>query len=150
MAKFDGSSSAEIDAPIERVWALVEDVERAPQWQGGLLKLDPLEHDDDGRATLCDSENDARVRTVRSLVRFTYAGPERLSWRQERGELRGVEGRWQLEDLGGDRTRATYWIQVEIAGMLAMLVRGPVVGMIREMLAGARAGELKRAIEAPA
>ena len=31
--------------------------------------------------------------------------------------------------------------------MLGMVVRGPLVDLLRGMLAGARAGELKRAIE---
>ena len=31
MAMLTGSSTAEIDAPLGQVWALVEDVERAPQ-----------------------------------------------------------------------------------------------------------------------
>jgi hypothetical protein len=31
--------------------------------------------------------------------------------------------------------------------MLGMVIRGPLVDLLREMLAGARAGELKRAIE---
>jgi uncharacterized membrane protein len=36
MAMLTGSSTAEVDAPLEQVWALVQDVERAPEWQGGL------------------------------------------------------------------------------------------------------------------
>ena len=36
MALLTGSSTAEIDAPIGQVWAFVQDVERAPEWQGGL------------------------------------------------------------------------------------------------------------------
>jgi len=31
-----GSSAADIEAPIEEVWAIVEDVVTAPEWQGGL------------------------------------------------------------------------------------------------------------------
>src|SRR5437660_1365721 len=36
MATISGSSTAEIDAPIGQVWELVEEVEKAPDWQGGL------------------------------------------------------------------------------------------------------------------
>jgi carbon monoxide dehydrogenase subunit G len=148
MARFNGSSTSEIDAPIARVWALVEDVEKAPEWQGGLVKLIGTQRDAEGRAVLCDSENDVKVRTVKSVIRFTYDGPTRLSWRQERGELKGVDGSWELEELAPDRTRATYRIEVEIGGMLAMVARGPMVNVLTDMLAGARAGELKRAVEA--
>lgn len=148
MAKLGGSSTAEIDAPLERVWALVEDVEKSPDWQGGLKELEALERDADGRATLCETKTDAKVSTVTAEVRFAYDdAPTRLSWRQEKGDLKSVEGSWELEDLGGERTRATYRIDVDLGRMLGLMVRGPLVDLLRKELAGARAGELKRAIE---
>src|SRR5215469_13535846 len=88
MAVLTGSSSAEVDAPLEQVWALVEDVERAPEWQGGLKERRALERDDEGHATLCHTEADVKVRTVKATVRFTYDGPTILAWRQEKGELK--------------------------------------------------------------
>ncbi len=147
MGTITGTSIAEIDAPIDRVWALVEDVEAAPDWQGGLKALRALERDDQGRAALCESESDAKVRSVKSIVRFTYDGPATLTWRQEKGELKSVDGSWRLEDLGGDRTRATYDLEVDLGRMLGMVIRGPLVDLLRGMLVSARAGELKRAIE---
>jgi carbon monoxide dehydrogenase subunit G len=142
-----GSSTAEIHAPLDTVWALVEDVESAPGWQGGLKSLRALDRDEDGRALRCETETDAKVRSVRSIVRFTYDGPSHLTWIQEEGDLKSVQGSWELEDLGGERTRATYSIEVDLGRRLGMLVRGPVVDVLRHMLAGARAGELKQAIE---
>ena len=147
MAPLTGSSTAEIDAPLDQVWALVEDVEKAPEWQGGLKGMHAIERDDDGRATLCESETDAKVRTVKSVVRFTYESPTKLRWAQEKGELKSVEGSWALEDLGDGRTRATYSIAADLGRMLGMLIRGPLVDLLRGQLAGSRAGELKRAIE---
>ena len=147
MAKLGGSSTAEINAPIEQVWELVGDVEKAPDWQGGLNDLRPLEHDDEGRPTLCESVTDAKVTTVTTQVRFSYEPPTALRWRQEKGDLKSVEGSWVLEELGGERTRATYELEVELPRMLGLMVRGPIVDTLRKMLAGARAGELKRAVE---
>ena len=144
MANLTGSSTAEIDAPIADVWKLVEKVEDAPDWQGGLKDMDPIERDDQGRATLCEVATDAKVRTIKSTVRFKYDGPTRLSWNQEKGELKSVEGSWVLEDLGNDRTRATYSIDADLGRMLGLVIRGPLVGVLRDMLAGARAGELKK------
>lgn len=142
-----GSSTAEIDAPIKRVWALVEDVERAPEWQGGLKALRALERDEHGRAILCESKSDAKVRTVTSTVRFSYDGPSTLAWRQEKGELKSLDGSWELADLGEHRTRATYDLDVDLGRVLGLVIRGPLVDLLRGMLVGARAGELKQAIE---
>ena len=147
MAGITGSSTAEINAPLVQVWSLVEDVEKAPDWQGGLKAMHVLERDDQGRAIHCEAETDAKVRTVKSIVRFNYDGPDNLRWSQEKGELKSVDGRWELEDLGGERTRATYNLEVELGRMLGMLIRGPMVDLLRDMLVGARAGELKKRIE---
>ena len=88
MANLGGSSSAEIDAPIDEVWAIVEDVLIAPEWQGGLIAITALQKDDEGRPTLCESESDIKVRHVKTHVRFSYAGPELLSSKQEKGDLK--------------------------------------------------------------
>ena len=150
MAGIEGESTADIDAPIERVWDLVADVERAPEWQKGLKSLRALERDREGRATLCESENDAKVRTIKSTVRFNYRPPTELRWEQEEGELKSVEGSWTLADLGDGRTSANYRVTVDLGFTLSLVIRGPLVGLLRDQLAGARAGELKAAVESAA
>jgi carbon monoxide dehydrogenase subunit G len=147
MANLTGTSTAEIDAPLLEVWAVVEDVATAPEWQGGLKALTPIERDAEGHAVLCQSESDAKVRTIKSTVRFTYEGPNRLSWSQEKGELKSADGSWELADLGDGRTRATYSLEVDMGRMLGMVIRGPLVDLLRGMLVGARAGELKARVE---
>ena len=147
MGTLVGTSTAEINAPLKEVWALVEDVEAAPEWQGGLKGMTGIERDDQGRATRCEAAADIKVRTVKTIVGFTYDGPTKLSWTQEKGDLKSVEGSWVLEDLGNDRTRVTYRVEVDFGRVLGALVRGPIVNAIREALAGARAGELKRRVE---
>jgi ribosome-associated toxin RatA of RatAB toxin-antitoxin module len=147
MANLNGSSSAAIAAPLDRVWALVEDVEAAPEWQGGLKSMRAIERDGEGRPTLCEAESDAKVRTIKSTVRFTYAAPTALRWRQEQGEMKSVDGSWQLEDLGDGRTRATYSLEVDLGRMLGLVIRGPLVDVLRAMLVNARADELKQHAE---
>ena len=148
MPNLTGSSTAEIDVPRGRVWELVADVEKAPEWQGGLKAMDALERDGDGRAVVCESQSDAKVRTLKSTVRFFYEGPDRLRWEQERGDLKSVNGSWQLEEVGAGRTRATYSLEVDLGRVLGMVIRGPVVDVLRSQLINARANELKRWAEA--
>jgi carbon monoxide dehydrogenase subunit G len=143
-----GRASADIDAPLERVWKIVEDVATAPRWQGGLDSMSVLEHDGDGRATRCETQTDAKVRAIKTVVRFDYSGaPHKLTWSQEKGDLRSVDGSWELEDLGDGRTRATYAVDIDTGRVLGMLVRGPVEDRLRDMLVKARPGELKEFAE---
>jgi hypothetical protein len=147
MARLEGSASAEIDAPLEEVWALVEDVITAPEWQGGLDKMTALEHDADGRPALVETENDVKVRRIMAYVRFRYEGPTRLSWTQEKGDMKSLDGAWELEDLGNGRTRATYTLDADLGRVLGLLMRGPAEAAVRAIFVNGRSGELKRRIE---
>jgi carbon monoxide dehydrogenase subunit G len=147
MAHMGGTASAEIDAPIDAVWAVVEDVLTAPDWQGGLVSVSALERDNDGRPTLVESVSDIKIRQVKTQVRFGYEPPTLLSWKQEKGDLKSVEGSWKLEDLGEGRTRATYSLDGDPGRVLGMLIRGPVEAAARAMLVNARPGELKARVE---
>jgi carbon monoxide dehydrogenase subunit G len=142
-----GSASADIEAPLERVWAVVADVESAPDWQGGLVDVEALERDAEGRPTLVETENDLKVRKVKTRVRFAYAPPTRLTWVQEKGDLKSVEGSWTLEDLGDGRTRATYTLDSDPGRVLGMLLRGPVEATVTGMLVNNRPDELKARVE---
>jgi ribosome-associated toxin RatA of RatAB toxin-antitoxin module len=142
MAKLGGEASREIDAPIDALWPIVEDVATAPEWQKGLEAMTVRDRDERGRVSRAESVSDAKVRQVKSLVRFTYEEPVRVSWVQEKGDLKSLVGSWDLEDLGDGRTRATYRLQGDPGRMLGMLIRGPVEDRLREILVGGRPDEL--------
>ncbi len=147
MGRLGGSASAEIDAPVEEVWAVLQDVSAAPEWQGGLDKVTALEHDADGRPTLVDSESDIKVRRVKSRVRIRYEAPTRLSWTQEQGDMKSVEAVWELEDLGDERTRVRYTLDADPGRVLGLVIRGPVLATTRAIFVNGRPGDLKRRVE---
>ena len=146
MPVIEGSSSTEIAAPLERCWEVVEDVPSAPDWQGGLLQMDVLEHDDQGRALECEAISDAKLRKVRTRVRFSYDAPTRLSWTMLDGDLDSMEGYWLLEELGSDKTRATYGVAVD-PGPIGLLARGPIERAARAILLNPRPRELARRVQ---
>jgi uncharacterized membrane protein len=148
MGNITGDRSVEIDAPIQRVFDIAADIENAPAWQGSLKGVDVLERDAEGRPTLVDTKNDAKVKTVTTRLRFTYNSPNEIRWTQEKGDVKSLVGWWTLEDLGADRTRATYALDVDPGRMLGLLLRGPVEGQVRDFLLGNAADGLKRTAEA--
>jgi hypothetical protein len=143
----EGRASAEIDAPIEEVFAIAADVEGSPRWQPEIKVAECLERDDGGNQVLVRTETDAKVRTLSSTLRFDYDDPVGISWEQTEGDLKSVKGSWELEDLGGERTRATYWMEVDLGRMLGMVIRGPLVGVLRGQLVESMPGKLKRFVE---
>lgn len=148
MGRLGGEASIELDAPIEDVWAVVVEVDRSPEWQEGLEEVEVLSRDGSGRVERAETVSDAKVKTVRSTVRFSYEEPTRVSWRQEQGDLKSVDGSWELTDLGGGRTRAVYRMEGDPGRMLGMLIRGPVEERLKEILVGGRPAELAARLEA--
>ena len=147
MASITGSASTEVDAPIDRCWALIEDVAIAPEWQNGLERLEVVERDDQDRPLICDTLSDAKLRKVKSRVRFSYDPPTRLSWTQLEGDMPSIEGYWELEDLGGGRTRVTYWVSVD-PGSIGFFARGPLERAARMILVNPRPKELASRLRA--
>jgi uncharacterized protein YcbX len=147
MAHMHGSASAEIDAPIDRCYEIAADIEGAPVWQGGFDRAVAIERGEDGRATLVETETDAKVRTVKTQLRMSYDPPSVVRWEQAKGDLKSLVGSWTLDDLGDGRTRATYTLDLDPGRVLGLLIRGPVEPMLRRMLVNARPGELKARVE---
>lgn len=143
----EGSASAEIEAPIERVYEVAADVESSPEWQPEIKVAECIERDPDGNQVLVRTETDAKVRTLGSTLRFSYDEPTGLSWTQEEGDLKSVDGKWKLEDIGDGRTRATYSMTVDLGRMLGMVIRGPLVGILRGQLVNSMPGKLKAFVE---
>jgi uncharacterized membrane protein len=148
MGTFSGERTVEIDAPVQRVFEIAADIERAPEWQQSLKDVEVLERDGDRRATRVDTESDASVRTIRSRMTFAYDPPTAITWEQERGDVKSMNGWWRLEDLGAGRTRATYGLEVDPGRMLGLLLRGPVEGKVRDFLVGGAVEGLKERAEA--
>lgn len=143
----EGSASTEIEAPIDEVFEAAADVEGSPRWQPEIKTARCVEHDADGRQALVQTETDAKVRRLSSTLRFEYEQPTGISWRQEAGDLKSVAGSWELEDLGDGRTRATYSMTVDLGRMLGMVIRGPLVGVLRGQLVETMPGKLKNFVE---
>jgi len=147
MANLQASWSVDIDAPRERVFEVAADVPSSPTWQPSLNKVETLETDDEGRATLVDTEADAKVKTTKQRLRFAYDGPGGMSWVQEKGDLNSLTGSWEFTELEGGRTHAVYSLEADPGRMLGMLLRGPAEGKVKEFLTKGAAEGLKQHVE---
>ncbi|HEY0392533.1 MAG TPA: SRPBCC family protein [Solirubrobacterales bacterium] len=147
MGTIKGNAGAEIDAPVEAVFAAAADVEASPSWQPEIKVAECLERDSAGNQVLVHMETDAKVRRLGSDLRFSYEEPSRISWAQEEGDLKSVEGGWELEDLGNGRTRVSYWAEVDLGRVLGMVIRGPIVNMLSGQLIDNMPVRLKRFVE---
>jgi ribosome-associated toxin RatA of RatAB toxin-antitoxin module len=153
MADLEGTRSIEIAAPRERCFAIAADLDHVPEWHGAMTDVEVLERDDDGRATLVESQMDATVARVRMRLRFSYDDPAGMRWTRESGDLRSLEGSWRFEARSDSLTLATYSLEIGVSRRLAMLVRtvrGPVRERVQSLLTDRPAEGLKARAEATA
>lgn len=137
----------EIDAPLARCYEIVADLETTPEWQSTMISLEVLDRDSEGRVTRAEIVSDAKVRQVTSIIAFSYHPPDRMSWTQEKGELKWLEGEWRLREIRAGATEATYSLEADTGRVLGMLIRGPVEGKVKDLLTGDAAEGLKQRAE---
>ncbi len=147
MGVIKGDRSVEIEAPIERCYEIAADLENATEWQGSLKDVEVLERDGERRPLVVETESDAKVKTVKAVLRFSYEPPNEIRWVQEKGDTKSLTGSWSFEDLGEGRTRATYALEADPGRMLGMLLRGPAETKVRDFLLGNAADGLKQRAE---
>src|SRR4029079_1131410 len=100
MGEIRGERTVEIAAPIATCFAIAADIQSAPEWQESLKDVDVVERDSDKRASLVETISNARVKTVKSTLRYEYDAPHELTWVQEKGDVKSLQGYWRFEELG--------------------------------------------------
>ena len=147
MGILEASRTVEIDAPKSDCYAIIADLASTPEWQESMISLEVLETDSEGRATLVEIKSDAKVKEVTSRVAFEYQDGEGMTWEQKKGDMKSINGSWTLEDLGDDKTRATYWLKGDTGRLLGLLGKGPVQDKLKEWLTKDAAEGLKARAE---
>jgi ribosome-associated toxin RatA of RatAB toxin-antitoxin module len=145
-----GEQSTEIDASPEAVFAIASDLERYPEWQDFLQRVSATERDADGRPTLVDAEADAKVTNLKLKLRATRDEPRRVAWRAEGGDVKGLNGAFDLAEAGPGRTRATFGLEVDPGFKLGLLLKGPVADRLRDRVLSGMLDGLKRRAESGA
>ncbi len=147
MGILEAARTVEIDAPKSKCYAIITDLANSPEWQESMISADVLETDSEGRATLVEIKSDAKVKEIKSDVAFEYDPDDGMTWDQKKGDLKWLKGSWKLEDLGDDRTRATYALKADTGRMLGLLIKGPVQDKLKEWLTKDAAEGLKQRAE---
>ncbi|MFM8792130.1 MAG: type II toxin-antitoxin system RatA family toxin [Solirubrobacterales bacterium] len=136
--------SIEIEAPRAACWAIIADLEATPEWQESMVKAKILESDSEGRGTLVEITSDAKVRAVTSRISFSYEPETKMTWEQEKGDLKWLKGSWLLEEVSDAVTRAVYRLEADTGRVLGLLVKGPVADKVKDMLTSDATEGLKR------
>lgn len=117
--------------------------ETFPEWQRAVKGTEVLSRHKDGKAKEVEFEIDAKVKTVRYTLDYSYEEPHLVTWRYEEGDVKDVDGEFVLEDRGDGTTLATYALRIDpgvwMPGRLADLLNEQVMAGVME--------DLKRRVE---
>src|SRR4029453_12262414 len=107
--------TVEIAAPIETCFDAITDYETFASWQSAVVDTEVLDWDAKGRGKRVRLFVDAKVRKVDYTLDYSYDEPTRIEWDFVEGNgINGADGHYLFEDLGNDRTRATYKLGLEV------------------------------------
>jgi uncharacterized membrane protein len=136
--------TVEINAPMETCFAAITDYETFPKWQGAVVDTEVLDWDSKGRGKRVRLFIDAKVRKVDYTLDYSYDEPERIEWDFVEGNgINGADGHYLFEDLGNDRTRATYKLGLEVGIPLP----GPVARRAHKTTLKGSVDDLKKEAE---
>jgi carbon monoxide dehydrogenase subunit G len=148
MSQFGGDGTVEIDAGRDRCFEVAADAERYPEWHPVIKSVEVLERDAEGRVATARLVVDASVSTVTVEVAFSYEPPGMVECQRQSGDLNEMWTKFELVDLGSDRTRLDYSTGLDPGRMLSMMARGPVLDKVRHKLVDDALAGFKGAVEA--
>lgn len=138
--------SIEIGGPPVACFDAVLEFETYPQWQSAVQECRVLERDAEGRGSVIETVVDARIKTLRYVLAYSYEPPHHVSWELVEGDPKSVDGEYVFGP-SGHGTLATYRLAVDI-GRMGMLVPGDVKRKATEHLMRSSVEELKARVEA--
>jgi len=108
--------SITINAPREKVFEVIADVERYPEFLPEVKGIKVSNK----RGNESDVHYVAEVvKTIKYTVRLKEEKPNRVSWTFVDGEfMKDNKGHWDLEDLGNGTTKATYNIEIALGALV--------------------------------
>ena len=110
----------DIDAPAERVWAVVqEDAVHAPRWSTNLSKIEKLDEGPPGKGTRYRYHLDlpGGIKETLDVQQTVYTKPKRCAGNFIRGPLKGTWSYAYTEHKDGG-THLVYEMDYELGGLL--------------------------------
>ena len=123
-----------IHAPVERVFAVLSDFERYPEWAGDLKSARIVDRDADGRALQVEFRAAAMGRSTTYTLAYDYTdAPRKLGWHLVDGDLqRELDGSYQLTPAADHpgRTEVLYELSIDLMVPIPGVVKRRAEGRI--------------------
>jgi uncharacterized membrane protein len=119
------------------------DYESFPDWERAVKSVEVVTRDSAGRGEEVAFEIDAKVKTIRYRLRYSYEPPHRIAWEYLGGDVKDVDGEMVLEDQGDGTTLATYSLALDPG----VWMPGPLQKVLNDQVMKGSVEDLKRRVE---
>lgn len=141
----ESTQSIVVDAPPEKIMAVIADFPAYPEWANAVKQTEVLETGADGNAAQVRFTLDAGpFKDVYTLSYDWAADGLSVSWTLVKGQMQRAQNGIYLLTPEGDRTRVTYTLSVQLVVPMIGLFRRKAEKMIMDIALK----ELKRRVEA--
>ena len=107
------SDSIDIEASAEEIFDVATDLEKYPEWNANIKKVEVKESDDEGRPTKVWMQVDAKVKTVAYTLEYDYSeAPDSFSWHLLEGDVKELSGSYTFDEFD-DVTEVRYETKVD-------------------------------------
>jgi ribosome-associated toxin RatA of RatAB toxin-antitoxin module len=129
MSVESGSESIEIKATPERILDVVTDIDAYPKWNDEFKEAKVLDRESAGRPSRASFVLDAKIKTVRYNLAYTYPGTG-VAWESEAGgDVKLIKGSYQF-DQTGEMTNVTYNFEIDPGFPVPAFIRRQAVKVI--------------------
>lgn len=129
MAAESGSESIDIKATPERILQVVTDIDAYPQWNDEFKEAKVLDRDPQGRPARASFVLDAKIKTVRYTLAYTYPAGG-IAWaNEEGGDVKLIKGAYNFTPAG-EVTTVNYNFEIDPGFPVPTFIRRQAVKMI--------------------
>ena len=105
--------STETSAPPGVVFEVACDLEMYPEWATGVVEVEVLERDDEGRPARAAFLVDGFIKRISYELEYEYDPPHTISWKAVPGEdIKDMEGSYDFHPTDGGGTAIAYALRV--------------------------------------
>jgi uncharacterized membrane protein len=133
----------EIEATPQECFDALLAYETFPDWQRAVTGIEVLSRHKDGKGKRVEFKIDAKVKTIRYTLDYSYEEPHLVTWRYVEGDVKDVDGELVLEDRGDGTTLATYALRLDPG----VWMPGRLANLLNEQVMQGVMDDLKRRVE---
>src|SRR5437879_9649453 len=131
MSAESGSESIDIQATPEAIFQVMTDIDSFPKWMDEFKEATVIDRDAQGRPSRASFELDAKIKTVRYVLAYSYPQGG-LAWESEPGgDVKLIKGSYIMSPApsGADATTVTYNFEIDPGFPVPSFIRRQPVQM---------------------